>query len=117
MAIWRISFKTLKELELTGKEIDRIPVRGVNSESEQGVYIISEFILPNLVMVTNINVICGDIGESGDILIGMDIITLGDFTITNDKSETQFTFSIPPHYNKIDFVKRSEKLNKSKRSL
>jgi len=34
-------------------------------------------------------------GDGGDILIGMDIITLGDFVITNLNGKTKVSFRIP----------------------
>ncbi len=45
-----------------------------------------------------------------DVLIGMDIICLGDLAITNKNRKTTFTFSIPPH-KELDFVERANKLN------
>ena len=46
----------------------------------------------------------------GEILIGIDIICLGDFAITNKNNKTTFSFSIPP-YKELDFVERANKLN------
>ena len=100
------SKKVISSLNLEGKEIDKVPVRGVNSQTNCYVYLISQLILPNNVIVVDIPVIVGDIGGS-DILIGMDIITRGDFAITHHDNKTIFSFCIPPHYNKIDFVERS----------
>ena len=41
-------------------------------------------------------------------LIGMDIINLGDFAITNKNGNTKFTFEIPSSRD-IDFVKENKK--------
>lgn len=38
-----------------------------------------------------------------DLLVGMDIITLGDFTITNKNQNTKFTFEIPS-IRDVDYV-------------
>lgn len=46
-----------------------------------------------------------------DVLIGMDIITRGDFTITNTNNKTVFSFRIPS-LEKIDFVEQDEKKRK-----
>jgi hypothetical protein len=43
-----------------------------------------------------------------DILIGMDIITLGDFAITNANHRTVVSFRIPPDTKHIDFVATDE---------
>ena len=41
-----------------------------------------------------------------DVLIGMDIITKGDFAITNPDGTTKFSFRIPSQAD-IDFVRES----------
>ena len=46
----------------------------------------------------------GKLGPGIDILIGMDIITLGDFVITNYNNKTVFSFRFPSS-EVIDFVK------------
>jgi hypothetical protein len=38
-----------------------------------------------------------------DVIIGMDIISLGDFVITNARGKTFFSFVIPTLNNKISF--------------
>ena len=43
-----------------------------------------------------------------DMLIGMDIINLGDLAITNKNGKTKFTFEIPSSRD-IDFVKENKK--------
>ena len=47
-----------------------------------------------------------------DMLIGMDIISIGDFVICNHGGKTMFSFSVPAHENKVDLVERSNKINK-----
>ena len=44
-----------------------------------------------------------DLGEE-DILVGMDIISQGDFAVTNDKGKTCLSFQVPSQ-GKIDLVK------------
>lgn len=46
-----------------------------------------------------------------DVLIGMDIITLGDFAITNMDGKTVFSFRIPS-CETIDYCKEASKINK-----
>lgn len=66
-------------------------------------------ILPNDVTVTDVRAVESDIENWGiDILIGMDIILLGDFAISNYDGKTQFTFRIPSQEH-VDFVKRLRK--------
>jgi hypothetical protein len=42
-----------------------------------------------------------------DLLIGMDIIQLGDFSISNGAGKTLFTFAMPSFEDKIDPYGRS----------
>ncbi len=70
------------------------------------VYVV-DIVLRNNVMVKDVLVIGTEIGNQGiDLLIGMDIIGLGDFAVTNLNGETQFSFRIPSA-EKIDFVNSS----------
>lgn len=62
--------------------------------------------LPNGCIVKNIIVSSGNFStEDVDVLIGMDIITLGDMAISNLEGKTVFTFRMPPG-DVIDFAKR-----------
>ena len=70
-------------------------------------YLIS-IILPNTVEIKDVMVCDSDIGDQGiDILIGMNIINLGDLAVTNHFGQTIFTFRIPS-YGAIDFVKQAQ---------
>jgi hypothetical protein len=40
-----------------------------------------------------------------ELIIGMDIITLGDFAISNKDNKTTVSFRIPPRDEPIDFLK------------
>lgn len=67
--------------------------------------------LPNKVIVSNLRVTeC--ILPDFDVLIGMDIITAGDFAIANAKGMTRFSFCMPPHDNPICLYEKSQKVNK-----
>lgn len=59
--------------------------------------------LPNGMMIPNVLVSRADLGQDIDVLIGMDIISLGDFSITNLNGKTTFTFRIPS-ISEVDFV-------------
>ncbi|HVN75209.1 MAG TPA: SEC-C metal-binding domain-containing protein [Thermoanaerobaculaceae bacterium] len=58
--------------------------------------------LPNGVGVRMVQATKGDLGY-WDLLIGMDIIALGDFAVTNNGRETAFSFRVPSSAN-IDFT-------------
>lgn len=61
-------------------------------------------LLPHAVGFQEIQVTKMDFGSSGDILIGMDIITTGDFSITNKDGITVFSFRTPSQLH-VDYVK------------
>ena len=53
-------------------------------------------ILNKEIIIQDISVIDSEIGSQNiDILMGMDIITLGDFGISNFDGKTQFSFRLP----------------------
>ncbi len=79
-------------------------VKTPSGTSTQGVYLI-DVILPNKVIFDNVQVFDSAIGDQGiQMLIGMDIISKGDFAISNYQGKTTFTFRCPA-IAEIDFVK------------
>jgi predicted aspartyl protease len=68
------------------------------------VYLVNLY-LPNRVVVPNVHVAEG-IPSGCDMLIGMDIIGLGDFAVSNYTRKTIFSFRMPSMA-QIDFVKHS----------
>lgn len=64
--------------------------------------------LPNAVVVHTVEVTRGKL-PGFDALIGMNIITLGDFAVTNKDNKTVFSFRIPSAVT-IDFMKEDKKI-------
>lgn len=95
-----ISKKIVDELSLipTGKT----SVIGVNSTSEVNTYIVN-VVLPNGVLVQDVLVTESPHFNNFDVLIGMNIIALGDFAFTNKNIESWFSFRIPS-VERLDFV-------------
>jgi len=91
--------------------IDRIKVTGVNNTSIVDVAKVS-IGLPNMVMVEEVNVMICNLNQGFDLIIGMDIILLGDFSISNGEGKTLFTFAIPPFENKTDHYEKALAVNK-----
>lgn len=91
-------------------DLNLIPVGNTNIGTANGVVTVNtyfvDFILPNGVRVKNVLVSCTDLGDDIDILIDMDIIRHGDFSITNTDDKTTFSFRIPS-LQEIDYVKES----------
>jgi len=64
--------------------------------------------LPNKVAFSNVKVTLMDLTDA-DVLIGMDIIAVGDFAVTNSDGKTTFSFRIPS-IEKIDYVEEANAL-------
>ena len=60
--------------------------------------------LPNGVLITGITANEAVLGTECDSLIGMDVINMGDFAISNHKGETCMSFRTPSGH-EIDYVK------------
>jgi len=57
--------------------------------------------------VTDVEVLSTEIGQQGlDLLIGMDIISLGDFSISNFNGKTQFSYRCPSREH-IDYTDKT----------
>ena len=83
------------------KPIGKSKVFHANGESIVNVYAINLF-LPNQVAFQFVKVTEGVL-SGFDLLIGMDIITTGDFSITNVGGNTTFSFRVPS-VKEVDFV-------------
>lgn len=98
-----ISNECAEKLDL--KPISKTKVYHADGESIVNVYLINIF-LPNQVAFPFIKVTEGKLNGT-DLLIGMDIISKGDFAITNFGNETIFSFRVPSTQ-RIDFVEDSK---------
>jgi len=87
---------------------NRVRVNGINNISMADMVKVS-IKLPNLVEVKNSNVTVCNLVKDVDLLIGMDIIQLGDFSISNGAGKTLFTFAMPPFEDKIDLYEKTLK--------
>ena len=67
--------------------------------------------LPQGVGILGLPVTEADIGMT-DVLIGMDVIGLGDFTIQNQNNKTVFEFCLPPFENKYNMLEKADTINK-----
>jgi len=85
----------------TGKKFIQTP----SGRSQVNTYLIN-ITLPNNVNINDVEVCDSEIGSQGiDMLVGMDIITLGDFALSYMNNTTVFSFRIPPR-EQIDYVKK-----------
>lgn len=104
-----ISHEVVSKLGLTpfGKQSVLTP----SGEGIVDTYLV-EVILPNNVMVSDLLVGDSEIGKQGiGILIGMDVISKGDFSVSNKDGKTIFTFRMPS-LQVTDYVKQIAVQNK-----
>lgn len=84
--------------------------------STANVYFIS-IMLPNGVSINGVRVTeCAEQAGAFGIIIGMDIITKGDFSISNANGETTFSFCFPSVHN-IDFVAEAIKIKEDRNKV
>jgi hypothetical protein len=100
-AIWdtgatKSTIKQSVALRLKLPEIRPATTLGIGGRYETFVYLAS-LILPNNIFISEIELLGCDNSLSCDMLIGMDIISLGDFLVSNGGSATTFSFTIPPY--------------------
>lgn len=72
-----------------------------------------DLILPCEVVIPNVTITECDLDPNIDMLIGMDVINLGNFSVSNYNGKTKFSFIIPS-FEDIDYVKDLDKENKKK---
>lgn len=97
-------------------EIIGLPVIGkaivshADGETQQSVYLLNLF-LPNKIILPMVKATeCKSSRGSFDFIIGMDIITLGDFALTNVNNKSTISFVIPP-LREIDYVQEVSSLH------
>lgn len=75
------------------KPIEHTQLEGVGGIMDSSVYKINIYFENNVEFI-GIEALSGDIGDY-DLIVGMDMITLGDFVISNKDSKTWFAFRHP----------------------
>lgn len=91
------------------KPISMVKTHHAGGTSLSNVYLVT-IVLPNGVRIENVRVTeCSEQAGNFGIIIGMDIITKGDFSITNRNGKTVFSFNIPS-IRLIDFVAENKKI-------
>jgi len=90
------------------KPIGLVEVHHAAGKSVANKYLVN-IILPNNVVIQSVAVTEGALIEM-DMLIGMDIITLGDFAVTNKDNKTTMSFRVPS-CKELDVVPESDQYN------
>lgn len=103
-----ITSNIIKQLKLPAT--GQVNTQGVHGSKVVNTYIV-DIILPNKVKFEKVTVTEGSIGGGPiDLLIGMDIITTGDFSVTSTNKKTTLSFRYPS-VKEIDYVPEADKYN------
>ena len=100
-----ITSKVAKELGL--KPTGVVTSNHAGGSDQVQTYLVNIY-LPNGIRVEGIKVIEAVLSGNTEILIGMDIISHGDFAVTNVDGKSCFTFRIPS-IKQIDYVEENKK--------
>jgi predicted aspartyl protease len=103
-----LTSKMIEELEL--KPSGMTEVQTANGRSQSKTYIV-DLMLPNNLIIKNLTVSETDSLGAIDLLVGMDVIQMGDFSISNAEGKTRFSFCIPSHEKPICLLEKSNKVN------
>lgn len=103
-----ITKRVVAELEL--KPTGQTDVYTAKGKATTNKYFVNVY-LPMNVGIQGVNVTEGDLPPDTELLIGMDIITLGDFCITHRDGKTKMSFGVPPS-DSIDYVENINNSNK-----
>jgi predicted aspartyl protease len=115
LAIWDTgatgSVITKKVVDDCGlKPIGMAKVHHAQGVETTPVYLVS-IVLPNKVIVPSLRVTEGKLVGNVEVLIGMDIIGLGDFAVSNKDGVTVFSYRTPS-IERIDFVQQLNNASK-----
>jgi hypothetical protein len=102
-----ISPKISKALGLA--PISMTTVHAAGNSYDSPVYRIDVF-LPNRLTVIDIRATEAANIQGADMLLGMDVITTGDLSITNANNDTWFSFRFPPARAHIDYAEQQRRM-------
>jgi len=103
-----VSPKIVRDLGL--KTIDTVDVHGINDSKKTSDVVIATIKISDSITLTGKRFSVNEI-PGVDVLIGMDIIMLGDFAISNGMGKTRLSFAYPPFMNKISFTEKANAIN------
>lgn len=111
-AIWDTGATSTVITQKVANELGLVPTGFATSHHAGGTsrvptYLVNVY-LPNGINIPGVRVIQATLSEDTEILIGMDIISHGDFSFTNFEGKSCFSFRIPSK-KRIDYVEEDKK--------
>lgn len=116
-ALWDTGATNCVVTQSTAKSMGLVPIGLTNVFHANGfntanVYLVNVY-LPNNIVIAGVKVTeCDDATGTFGVIIGMDVITMGDFAITNFNGNTSMSFRIPS-IERIDYVEQAKNLTKN----
>ena len=99
-----------ERLKLRPLEFGRTEVAGIGGNVTADLTLVNLLLTPDL-EIDGCPVYITDFPGEADILIGMDIIGLGDFAVCNTGNKTSFSFVMPPFADRINFADKAGAVN------
>ena len=99
-----ISQRVVDACSLPQSGVTRVSYANVAEAEEVPTFVVN-LLLPNQVGIRGVSASLSDPGVDGglDVLIGMNVMSLGDYAISNYEGETKFSFRVPSQAH-FDFV-------------
>lgn len=118
IALWDTGATTTCISENVAQSLKLIPIGKTSIQTPSGQKVVNTYMvdvaLPNGVIVQNVLVCDSDIGTQGiDLLIGMNIINLGEFCVSTYEKKTTFSLIIPP-ISEANFIPKAKTYNSLK---
>jgi predicted aspartyl protease len=117
-ALWDTGASNCVVTKQTAKELNLRPISVSQVSHADGITLANVYLvniyLPNNLVVPNVRVTeCADSDGLFGVIIGMDVITLGDLAITNVGENTTVSFRIPSLHT-IDHLHEQDEIKKGK---
>jgi len=100
-----------EHLKLCPLESEHTEFAGIGGNVTAGAALVDLLLTPEL-EIEHWPVYIMDFPDSADILIGMDIIGMGDFVVCNADNKTSFSFAIPSFPDRINLANKAEAAKK-----
>jgi predicted aspartyl protease len=91
--------------------VESITMSGIGGDVEADGTLVSIWLSPNFA-IEFCPVYVVDFPGNEELLIGMDIISMGDFAVCNADGKTSFSFAVPPFSDRINLADKADAVNK-----
>jgi hypothetical protein len=92
-----------------------VSMSGIGGTVKADFTIVTIFLAPNFgIEYSQVYVL--NFPGNADIIIGMDIIGMGDFAVCNADGKTSFSFAVPPFPDRINLADKADAFNKQNKT-